>query len=413
MMIARRPLPLALWSAIGLCLCLSAGIAHADLSPYALSLSETLSHQSNVFPGAALRGSESRSDWISSTELLGQFDQTFGRDRVQLAAAWDLNRYRQNRALDHDGYRASGEVDWSIVGDLSGAFGADSSARLYRYGLEGEQLSSAARNIETTNHVFSRAQLGGNGLWTLLAGFEGVQLNYSDTAFAPNEQRQWSLDGGARYQAGPDLSATTTVRYTRGRYPYFASPLGADDYTLRTVEEAARWQAGSASVLDMTLGRTRERHDILPSRDYWNGQVRWTWAPPTHLRLVLELGRDAGSTDNSPVASLSAPASVTSRSLNNRAHANLGWELSSKISASAALQFVERRYADIAVGSGTTSGSNRTHSLTLALRYQPTQAVGLGCGASREVRTTDAVLASLLPAYATNTVYCSGQLSIR
>lgn len=395
------------WMALALGLACAG--AQAQLAPFGVTLSETVSHQSNVF--RAPQGGET-ADWLSTTSLRGTFDQAFGRQRAKAFAGVDAGAYKNIKGLNHTGHQAGAEFDWSTVNNLSGSIGADTVSRLYQYGIGGSTLYQG-KNIETTNHAFSRVQLGGVARWALLGGAEFTDRSYSATDFAANEVSQWAADLGLRYQATPDLSFTATGRRTEGKFPKFGTA-GADEFSINNFGVAANWQISGASNFGLSLGHSEEDHLLQPDRSYWNGALRWIWTPAGRVKLALGLRRDSSS--NTALvpgeASVAAP-SLLSQSLNTSADLNVTWEATSKISVVSGLQQAENRYDTLLVNNQSTAGTATTRLYSLGLRYKFSRGVDLGCSAAREERTVASSISPVVTGYNTSTLTCMGQLAFQ
>ena len=407
---------LTLWPAG---LLMIAGSAYADLSPYSLSATETIEHESNVSHTTI-----ASPDWLSTTELQAGLDQTLGRERLTASGEFDINRYKRGH-LNNNGYDLTGEFDWSTINDLSGVIGADSSKRQYIYGLDGEQASTT-NNSQHTDHVFARAQLGGVTHLTLFSGIDATQRKYSDPAFAPNEVRQWSVNGGTRYQTSPDLNFGLVATYTKGAYPHAilqtlpTEEIGSDGFDIKSLDATTTWQASGNSNFDLRAGYTVEDNDIEPQRKYWNGDLIWTWTPGGRLKVTTELERDTDAD-----ATLSSGGSVASNnlvghSLNTTVHLTLTYELTAKINILAGAQYTERKYAPgtlpVLLGQSVASdgsGENRTSQFSIAAHYAPILNTDLSCSFIREVRRSDAQIALFTPAYSANNALCSAQIQFR
>lgn len=389
---------------------LASASAQAELAPFGLSVSESISHVDNVFRTSA---DQRRADWIATTSLQGTFDQTFGRQRAKASAGLDHGHYARNSQLDHTGYHAAAQLDWSTVGNLSGSLGADSSQRLYQYGIEGS-TPFAGKNLETTNHAFSRAQLGGAARWTLLGGLEFAERSYSVASFAPNEVSQWSADLGARYQASSDLSFTAGGRQIEGKFPKATATAG-DGFSVSTLIAGADWQLGAATKLTVNLGYNTEKHDLQASRNYWNGLARWTWAPSGHVKVAAGLRRDSsGNTALSPGESSSVTSiSLVSPSINTSADLSVTWEATSKISVNSGMQQAENRYSSLNVAGTPRAGTATTRLYTLGAQFRATRNINLGCNVSHEERTSDTAIGTVMNGYHVNTLMCMGQLAFQ
>jgi len=389
-------------------LALAGSGAHAQLAPFALAISETISHQDNLFRDVA--GTEV-ADWISNTDVRLAVDLPLGRQKFKASAALGLDRYRSNTQLNHQNHAFAAELDWSSADLLTGELGASTTSQLYQYGLSGS-VPYTGRNIERVSRVFSRAQLGGVTPWTLLGGVEATRQRFSADVFAVEEKQQWMADLGARYQASPDLGITGVVRHTQGRYPKFSLANGSDDFQLQGLDVAANWVASGASAVDAVVGYTIENHRLQPDRRYWNGSLRWTWTPSGHLKVITGLRRDTNS-DSAMLGRETTTTNLQGKTLNTGAGLSVLWNLSSKIDAIARANYVQRRFGDALFDNVLVSGADQTRSLSLGGKYVPLSAVELECSAAHETKTSNVQNPAVSRPYTATTLGCSGKLMLR
>jgi hypothetical protein len=392
-----------------LLLCLVSGAARADLEPFSFGASESIVHDSNlnrtdVGPRVAA--------WYSTTELRAAMDQAISRDRLTASAAVNYSDYRDLPDRNAFGYRGAIALDWSTIGDLSGTLGADSSRQQYFYGFN-DDLNTVAegKNLETDNHVFAKASLGGPSRWNIFAGFDANQRNYSAQAFRVNEERQWSQSFGTTYSTSPDLSFGVTGSFTRGEYPNYAGP---SNFSTRTLSGTTKWQASGNSSLSANLGYTTQDSDLQPSLGFVSGALNWQWTPPSHFTVNFGVSR---STDGGVAAG--TLSTLNDRSINTSANLGVSYLLTAKISLTAGGLYSHRKYADVSVpllnGDGTqdgtesVSGISHTSRFSLGAHYSPTRTTDLSCNGSHEVRGSgSAQLISLN--YIDNSIQCTASI---
>lgn len=399
-------------------LCLVAGAARADLEPFSFGASELLQHQSNVFHSDVNR----KGDWLSTTELQAAVEETISRERLLAGAKVDMNRYADLRSRDSIGYSANGELDWSTVGDLSGAFGADSRRHQYLYGLEGDRASSS-RNLQTDNHAFARVQLGGAARWSIFAGADASQRRFSDPQFDLNEIKQWSASGGTSYQTSPDLSFGLHGRYTRGTYPHILLGGSEEAFSTRSAGVNTRLNATGNSSFDANIGYTDQQTDGQSAQHFINGGLNWRWMPPSHFVFTLGVLRDSNNSSGQEATIVNANNSVNSRSVNTSGHLDITYELTAKVSLDLLTQYIHRKYSDALVPSGFSSGgspvlvpvsgSANTTRITLSAHYTPTRTTTVTCGFAREFHGADESTRLIAGPYTDNTTMCSAAIEFK
>lgn len=376
----------------------------ASSTPLAFGVSETVTHDSNLF--RAVDGAE-QADWLSLTALNLALDQPLGRQRLRGNASLNLSRYRDNDQLNNAGHDLQLQLDWETAGNLSGGLGVQSTRQQYRYGFDSVQPFDGL-NAESTQSAFARARWGGMGEWGLMAGVNTLRRDYSAASFAANELSQWSADVGGSYRPGPDLMFSLVTRHTEIARPDVGALIG-DDLGRDDLELGAQWQASGASRFELSVARSNENHDQSADRQFWTGSLAWNWAPSAKLKFSTRVLRDtAGS------SGLSAdPAAVAAGSqLRDAALWSAVWEVSAKVTVDAGVQWSKRRLSGV-VGGNALTAEDRTLGLNLGARYSPTRSLELSCSVLNERREVDATSLLLTRPYDDLAVRCALQFWIR
>ncbi|MCK9685860.1 hypothetical protein [Scleromatobacter humisilvae] len=408
-----------------LCLALFAGSAWADLEPFSFGASEQIQHQSN------LGHTESRqiADWTSTTQLSGAINEPVGRDKLVITGDVDFDRYKHSHTLDSTGYNAAAEFDWSTVGDLSGALGADSHRHQSFYGESSEFTivgastdTTIVKNLRNDNHVFARATLGGQSRWTIFGGTDANKRNYSNDIFRVSDEHQWSADLGTRYSTSPDLSFGVTGNYVRGEYPdgTIAHPdgtstQGRSNFNSKVISATTQWQVGGNTRMDASLGYTSYYSDAFGgTRHFMNGSLNWVWKPPSHLTFTLSLKRsaDADSLYGAGSGAVVSSGNVNGTAINNDAHLDTTYAVTAKTSLEMSADYIDRKYLPQQTLVGEASGSTRTSRVFLTAHFLPTRTTDLSCGAGRETSHVSGSLAikGLAASYNDNYVQCTASI---
>ncbi len=268
---------------VPLCLCLATGLARADLEPFSVGASETISHDSNIY---RVDDQDHPSDWYSTTRLNGAVNQSLGRDQLVGTAAVDYTAYRAKRdhGLDSVGYQGALRLDWSTIGDLSGSIGADADRRRHIYGFDDVSGSDNARNLETDSHAFAKVSLGGQSRWNIFAGFDATRRRFSLDTYAVNDEQQWTQSLGTTYSTSPDLSFGVTGSYMRGTYPNYPD---SANFSSRSVSATTRLTASGNSSFNASVGYTTEDSDLQSPLRFVNGSLSWNWTPPSKFAVNL------------------------------------------------------------------------------------------------------------------------------
>jgi len=407
--------PLAILSP--LCLCLFAGSAWAELEPFSFGASENIEHQSNLGHTA----SSETADWISKTEFSAALDEAVGRDKLVANAALDINRYKHSHHLNSTGYQAAAAFDWNTIGDLSGSLGADSRRRQFFQGetadfsFGGNPPSTAlVRNLQTDNHAFVNAMLGGQARWAIFGGADANRRTFSEQAYRINDQRQWSTNLGTRVAPSPDLSFGVTGNYVRGDYPQGGPGLTQSNFNSKSVSATTKWQVSGNTRMDASLGYTSYYSDAFGgTRHFMNGALNFAWTPPSHLTFNLALKRSADA-DASQAGITHGPlgaSSLNGTSINNVAHLEAIYAFTVKTSLNVSEDYTDRKYENLLTLAGPVSGSTRTSRFFVTAHLQPTRTTDFSCGAGRETRHADASLIALTQSYTDNYVQCTAAIT--
>ena len=414
-----------------LCLALYAAGAHAALEPFSFGASETLKHESNV---GHQQDQFARTDWISNTEVKAAIDEALGRGKLGVDAGVNYNAYKRQDNLNSWGYHAGAQLDWETIGDISGAFGADTSRRQYIDGVTNDILPLPGQttpqtvtelNMQTDDHGFARIQLGGPSRWQIFGGGDFNKRRFSASNFSSNDERQWSANFGTRYATSPDLVFGLVGNTSRGEFPHVAtfSFGGAQNtevkrFHTRSVDGTVQLKATGNSEFDASLGYTKETSDLLPSRElrFVNGSLNWTWTPPSHFTVKVGLKR---STDfDTSTTGLNNGAryanSLSGPSINNLGLLDVTYALTAKVNLDANASYSQRKYTDVAFTDPTTgaasleSGTLRTTTFFFTAHWQPTRTTDVSCGAGRERRSGNSSFSVF--SYSDNTVRCTAAI---
>jgi hypothetical protein len=376
--------------------------AHAEDSPFSVSISQALARDSNIMrtlPELQIH------DDISSTVLSASLNEKLGRQHLRLDASLDAERFRHTTDLNNNAPTFKGELDWETLYHLEGELGASHARELYRYDLDGTGLS-LDRNIQTTNQAYFRVRKGVVTPLTLEAGWNAYQRLYTSDAYASDEMRRQAWNAGVRFQPDTDLSLRGLVRYTQGSYPHYSETLGADHYTRWDVESQLAWQITGASHIDARIAHSNEDRQLQTSRGRWTGSAGWTWQPTGKLTFDTRLTRDNDTGEQALGDGLTGSDVKLATTLSLTAR----WQATSKVMFSLSGEHTRRQLGQEETATYDLRGTDRSRSVTLGVSYQALRGLLLGCTAHREVRDVSGD-SSLSYPYSANVYSCYGQLT--
>ncbi|GAA0740554.1 hypothetical protein LRH25_17130 [Ideonella azotifigens] len=376
-----------------------------EANPYSISISESLQHDSNVLHAPAGRVV---SDIVSNTDLRLGLDQWLGRQRLDVSADLQYQRFRDSQAFNNLSPILRAQLDWSTAERWQGQLGLLHQQSLYRnfLGETEDGSSELLKNLERIDEGFFRANLGLVTAWTVEGALTAFQRRYSADASASSELDRRAVELGVRYRPHPDFSFRTLLRYTDGRYPHGEADGEADRYDRRDLEASLQLRPSGASSLVLRLAHSNEHHHQgeLQRAQLWSGSLSWKWQPTGKLSFDTQVLRDS-DTGNLPLSEGQASRDV-----------QLGTEFSiaSRWQASEKLQFslnYQQSLRDLQRGQGTPdalSAKDRQRRITLKVDWRPSRGLALGCQATPERRQTSGS-AELTTPYDATVVGCYGR----
>ena len=387
----QRLLPLA----AALC---AVGTAHAQSTPYYIGVSQTFTHESNIYRTQR----NEVSDTISSTALFGGVDQTIGRQRVYGNATVSANKFADNSTLNNTGYGLKAGVDWATIERISGNVELNANQSLARYDNGTTSDKNTLRDLQFTSAV----RVGVVTRLTAEAIYTHRAVDYSLDAYQFRNFSQNAISLGTRYRFSGALTGGVAARFTRGSYEDRAVP---DDYDRRDIDFTATWTPSGASSLNARISLSDTSHSEASGADFSGvtGQVNWDWRPTGKLRLTTTLARDTG--EEISLIGGSADQLLTNSRISTSVGVRAVYEVTSKVSADAGVRYV-RRKLDASLGQLGAGGSDNTTYLSAGLKWVPLRSLTVGCNVSRESRTASSTLS--FP-YDTDTFGCYGQFALQ
>lgn len=381
-------------------LALAAGSVGAqERSPYYIGLSQSFTHDDNVFRSATNQVSET----ISSTGVLAGFDQPIGRQRLYGDATAQVHRYRNLDHLDNKSYSLSAGLDWETIESLSGQLRYAARNSLADFGtLDGATVPSD----QITQQMLANVRYGISSKLLFDAGYEHRRLDYRSATYAEREFTQDSVNAGLRWGTTGLLTVGLAYRLTEGSTPQASpNPPFEDELERRDVDLTVVWTPTGFSTLNARISSTKETHTLRSTAEVSavTGAISWNYRPTPKLNFTTSLVRDTGT----ETTFLTTPDSgttalpVDSSRLSTTAQLDVGYAMTSKISLSG-----DARHRKGTLASG--AGDEKVTGYGLGLSYAPTRSTSLGCNVMRENRDVSGATA-----YSATTSSCSAQITLR
>ncbi len=417
------PPPPALAPALALALAVmgSPG-ASAEANPYYIGVSQSFTHDSNLF---RVQGSQnSSSETISGTGIVGGLDQPFGRQRLRVNGTVQSNRFSSNSNLNNTGYGLNAALDWSTIERLSGTVSYSVNQNLANYGTPNTaQITS--RNIQKTQEFSSQAVLGGVTRLSFIGGFSHRSVGYSAPEYDAQQFEQNAANIGVRYRLSGALDVGSALRMTRGRYANFLPLVGggfeADTLKRSDLDLTANWTPSGLTTVAGRVSLGRQTHSITSLRDFSGvtGSIAINHNPAGKLRYSALLSRDTGAESSfltlTDISGAQVYAVTDNSRLSTAAQFSVGYEATAKIQLNATLRASRRSLVDTLTISngGTSSGTTGTDTVTgvnFGASYVPLRNLYLACNIGHDKRSTTSALSS---SYSSNTAFCSAKYTLQ
>lgn len=392
MPLRTRLLPLA----AALC---AVGGAHAQSTPYYVGVSQSFTHESNIY---RTRNNEV-SDTISTTSLFGGVDQMVGRQRVYGNATVSANKFLDNGSLDNTGYGLKAGVDWATIERISGTVELNANQSLARY------ENAAGNSDKNTLRDLSFRAVARVGVVTRLTAetiYTYRRVDYSLNAYRARNYDQNAVSAGLRYRFSGALTAGAALRFTKGEYP---DRTPRDEYDRRDIDFTANWTPTGNSSVNGRISLSDTSHSVASNADYSGvtGELNWDWRPTGKLQFVTSLTRDTG--EEISLLGGSADQVLTNSRISTSIGTRATYAVTSKVVADASVRYVHRKL-DASLLNLSADGGDNTRFVTLGLRWMAMRSLTLGCSVGYESRTSSSTLSA---PYDTRTASCYGQFALQ
>ena len=429
----RRALPVAIGAALA-CAGTSAFAQDAgtgrslasDPNPYYVSVSEGLTHDSNVF-----RIPSGPSDTFSSTSLSGGFDQRISRQQIFGRGSVSLNRYFDQSQLDNTSYNLATGLNWETVENLSGNLNLGANRSLSAQ-TAGPTAPAAVRNVATTENVDTRIRWGGASLVTIEGSAGYSRLKYSDPQSVSAESKGRTASLGVFYRPGALLRLGLSGRVNRTESPKAFLDPNTGTYQSNTikgknVDLTAEYDATGFLSANGRISYTQQKNSGVSGADFSGitGGLGVTYRPTARTSFRLDASRDAGfdatlfNTVGLVTNSQGVPvlSTVAGRYENNRVTDTIAlgvtYEVTAKIGATAGVNYSRAKLTTTVAGAGTQAGPetlDKQHGIFIGASYAIARNWGLNCNAAYSRREVSGAVAY---SYNDNTIGCTTQYTWR
>jgi hypothetical protein len=387
----------------------------AEANPYYIGVSQAFAHDSNLYRTEKAP----QPDKYSITGLFAGIDQPFGRQRFYANGSVRATRFEDITELNNTSYGVNVGLDWSTIEQISGSFNVSQDQSLANYGASSlDQPQITKKNLETTQQIIARAQLGLVSLLSLDAGVTHRQVDYSAAEFAQSQYKQNAVSLGLTYRPSGLLTLGSAVRLTRGEYPGIVLATGGTaDFSRKDLDLTATWFATGLSTLNARLSFGRQTSDTLTQRNFsgTTGSISWAFLPTGKLSFNTTLSRDTGAESSFfNITGTQLSGNGDNSRLTTAFALESAYAATAKIKVNAALRYSRRSLVDqLAVAGAAAQSAEGTDTLTvfsLGANYEPTRSLLFGCNAGRESRSASGGLSN---SYTATTANCSAQFTLK
>ncbi len=397
--------------------------AAADTSPYYVGASAAYTQQANLLrlgDSQTTPAGYSRSDSITTTALLAGFDQPFGRQRARADLSLQNNRYRSNSIYNNQSYAASAGLDWTTIervsGKLEGSVNRSLSSFNNYYGLS----AVTQRNLQTVSNVNADVNVGLVTEYSLLLnlGHRSISNSLDLPLVKARDFNQDNGSVGVRWMPRSSTFVGLSLGHSVGRYPNYlqtAAGLQADRFKQDSIDLTTSLRPSGASGYDARLSYSKTHYDLNAQRNFsgLTGNLGWQWQPHSRLRVDTRLSRNTGQNSYGLFDVFGLPASSDYSQVTNTFRLKGDYEVTGKISATAALQLADRHIVNTVqdpIFPSQASGRDRSTTLSAGSRWAPVRSVLLGCDLSRERRSASGQITFPLNDHS---VSCFGQFQLQ
>jgi hypothetical protein len=320
-------------------------------SPYYLGASQGFTHDDNVF-----RTSAPKSDWISTTSVLGGLNQPIGRQRIFGAANVSYNHYFDESSLTNTSYNLAGGLDWQTVNNFYGRFSVSAGQNLAAP-IQSGIVPVEHKNISTTSGATATLGWGGQSILSVEGSGGYYKVDYSAPEYVTSNSTGNYGSIGVYYHPGATLRLGIAGRITNSYTPQAAFLSATNTYAAnnvhgRNLDFTADYTPDPHFSFNGRLSHTEQKNSGATSADFsgLTGSLSVTWHATGKTSLSAYVSRDPGFSSYqfsgyrifligltpiiSPVTGLYQTNQVT-----NAAGVAAGWQATGKVTVNGGLRY--------------------------------------------------------------------------
>lgn len=423
-MTTARTLPsrhvIAMAAGVALAGLLAPGLAQAgdEDTPYSLTLSETVTRDSNFS-----RTEKPVPETVSSTAVQASYDKSIGRQTYSLDATLAANRYHNYKSrLNNDAKSLNGNFKTGLLRDWEFTLGGNYNEDLNPIQNNVTTGDRVVRNLRKSHDANASLRYGVDADWAIVGTVDRNHLGYSELAYATLNAEQSSRSLRVNYYSTDLLYYGLGLREVRTDFP---------DRVINEIQEiehdtnidfTVNWQVTGMSNLDALISRRISKYATDDTRKLkgWNGSINWQVTPRGLFTYGLNWSRVTSADRQSTTGAYQVifgtfiPTVVASdvATVNNvttlRGYGSA--QLTGKVTLGASYSVSKSNYDFTnSVFDQLVQRNSYNHNAGVNVAYQPTRAVGLRCGANVYSQTQDQIGIH----FTGHSMDCSGSFTFR
>jgi hypothetical protein len=370
-------------------------------TPLSLSVAQSLRYDSNI-----MRDNNNKyRDAVSSTAVTVGLDKQYGRQTYKASLTGNVNKYKNTKELDHDGYDIEIGFTSTLASNWNFMLDHYSTKQLQSFEEQSRERYAESIVSRVTQGVL---QYGLYARWSSSLTLGHSQANYETRNVYDKSSKYVRV--GLRHSPTDLLYFDFGVRRTKAdspNYPLLDGSVLGDPLKRMDYELNSQWVITGYSRLNARVGWTQEKHSRDSLRDYngLTGNLRWSYTPTGKTTYSVAIDRDTnnsgGSSRESYITDRVTGLPVVFQGLytsQNRLTTELVLGVNHSTTAKISLNagFTYRRYEEelrqlqdgiFGSASGSTSRNGEYRAFSLGANYQIHRAVKLGCALEKYDRT--------------------------